>query len=96
MLLFIDPKNFYISKLVVPMARVYEICGGECEIIVNYDSGELVEVDGKFEKKIESVKIVYDSHDEVNKIFRQFYKAVSNGSNAFYFGNTGNSDEKKN
>lgn len=96
MLLFVFPSNMYVQKLIIPSSRVYDIAASDCSIIINYDSGELVEVSqGKFEKKIESVKVTYDSFDEVDKVTRQFYKAVSNRAAAFFFGNSDNNDDSK-
>lgn len=92
MLLFCCPNNMSgCDRIIVPLERVYEIYSFGCDIYVNYDNGELVETEGKFLKKIESIKMTFDSADDANKIFRQFYKACSVNAGAFYFGN-----EKKN
>lgn len=99
MVLFICPSNMYVQKLMIPFSRVYEIVCSDCSVIVNYESGEMVEVNGKFEKKIESAKVTFDSVDDVDKISRQFYKAVANRASAFFIGNIKpdeNPEEKKN
>lgn len=86
MFLFLQPADLAVSKLVIPTERIYEINAGSCSIIVNYDSGEVIEVDGTYQKKLNSVRVVFDSPDEVEKIMRQFYKALNSNANAFYFG----------
>lgn len=84
MLLFCSTSN---GRVVVPLNRVYNIVASSCTIIINYDCGDLVWLDGdRYEKKVESVSVTLDSPDEVDKVFRQFYKACNSGSNAFYFG----------
>lgn len=92
MLLFTKPNNMAASRVIIPLSRVFDIYATDCSININYDSGEMVEVAGKFEKKIETVRVTFDTPDEVDKIFRQFYKAINANNNAFYIGN----DEKKN
>lgn len=91
MLLFLQPADLAVDKLVVPLERVYDIWASSCTVVFNYDSGEIVEVEGTYQKKLGSVRVVFDSLDEVDKVMRQFYKAVNAGSKAFYFG-----QEKKN
>ena len=94
MVLFVCPSNEYIQKVMVPMNRVFNIVATDCSIIINYDAGELIWLDGdKYEKKIETLKVTFDSPDEVDKLTRQFYKAVANRSEAFFIGNI---EEKKN
>ena len=87
MLLFTKPNNMAASRVIIPLSRVFDIYATDCSININYDSGEMVEVAGKFEKKIETVRVTFDSADEVDKIFRQFYKAVNANSRAFYIAN---------
>lgn len=91
MLLFLQPTDLAVDKLIIPFDRVYDIWASSCTVVFNYDSGELVEVEGTYQKKLCSVRVVFDDSDEVDKIMRQFYKAVNAGSKAFYFGK-----EKKN
>lgn len=86
MLLFIKSADTFASKIVVPLARVYDIWASDCSVNINYDGGEVVEVEGTFQKKIESVHVTFDKPDDVDKIMRQFYKAVNAGSKAFYIG----------
>lgn len=92
MLLFVKPFGnenslIRVNKLVIPLNRIFDISGFGSSIIINYDSGEYIEVDsGIYQKKVESVRIVFNSEDAVDKILRQFYKACNNGSGAFYFG----------
>ncbi len=92
MLLFTKPNNMAANRVIIPLSRVFDIYATDCSININYDSGEFVEVAGKFEKKIETVRVTFDSADEVDKLFRQFYKAVNSNSHAFYIAN----DAKKN
>lgn len=75
------------GRVVIPLNRVYDIRALSSSIIINYDCGDLVWLDGdKYEKKIESAYIEMENADEVDKLIRQFYKACNAGSNAFYFG----------
>lgn len=74
------------GKIIVSTDRVFEIIAVNCNIIINYDSGELMEVGGTMAKKIETIRITFDDPDEVEKNFRQFYKAANAGATAFYFG----------
>jgi hypothetical protein len=91
MLLFFQPADLAVDKLVVSLERVYDIWASSCTVVCNYDSGELIEIEGTYQKKLGSVRVVFDDSDEVDKVMRQFYKAVNAGSKAFYFG-----QEKKN
>lgn len=91
MLLFVDRNdvsntNYQDSKTIIPVNRVYDIVVSGCRIIVNYDGGDLVEIEGTYQKRIDSVSVVFDSPDKANKVIRQFYKACNSGSLAFYFG----------
>jgi len=86
MLLFIDNSDSVMSQVIIPISRLYDIWSYGCRININYDSGELVEVEGTYQKKIESLSIVCESEDVVNKLLRQFYKACNNKAGAFYFG----------
>ncbi len=86
MLLFTKPNNMAASRVIIPLSRVFDIYATDCAININYDSGEFVEVAGKFEKKIETVRVTFDSADAVDKICRQFYKALNANNRAFYFG----------
>lgn len=87
MLLFCRSKDLQGGQIIVPLNRVYNIITSDCRININYDSGEMLEVrEGIYHKKIDTVSIIYDSADEVDKTVRQFYKSVNNNSNCFYFG----------
>ena len=86
MMLFCKPSNMVSNRVIIPLNRVYDIYCLDVSLSINYDSGELVEVEGTFQKKLESVRITFESADELDKIVRQFYKALNSGSNAFYFG----------
>lgn len=77
---------FFVGDVIVPESRLIDIIFRENVIVVNYDAGDLLEVAGTFQKKIESVRVVCDSEDDANKIKRQFYKACASKQNAFYFG----------
>lgn len=83
MLLFANSSNV---KCVIPLSRVYDISAVSCTVVINYDCGDIVEVEGTFQKKLESVRVVFDSADDVDKIMRQFFKACRAKENAFYFG----------
>ncbi len=84
MLLFV--KDIDYGNLVIPLARVFEIFSQGKSVIITYDSGELVEVEGNFEKQLKLVSVPFASAEDVNVVFRQFYKAVNAGAKAFYFG----------
>lgn len=73
-------------QIVIPLARVFDIWSAGNDLIINYDSGELIEVEGTYQKKVESVKVTFNSDDDVNKTLRQFYKACNTGSGAFFIG----------
>lgn len=77
----------FFDNIVIPERRLIDIVVRENVIVVNYDGGDLLEVAGTFQKKIESVRVVCDCADDAMKIKRQFYKACDAGKNAFYFGN---------
>lgn len=84
MLIFCKTKK---GRVIVPLSRVYDIRALETSVIINYDCGDLVWLDGdKYEKKIESVFIEFADEDEVDKVIRQFYKACRDNANSFYFG----------
>lgn len=86
MMLFCKPDETIVRRLVIPLARVLDVIAFSKSIVINYDNGELMEVEGNMVKKIESVKIKFDSTDEVDRIIKQFYKACNNDVGAFYFG----------
>lgn len=86
MLLFIDNSDSVMSQVIIPISRLYDIWSLGCRININYDSGELLEIEGTYQKKIETVSVVLDNEDAVNKLLRQFYKACNNKAGAFYFG----------
>lgn len=86
------------GQVVIPSSRIYDIkvvSGGNYgTILIAYDCGDLINIEGKMYDKVEVVSVHYDSADECNKALRQFYKACRNNENAFYFGK--NDGEKKN
>lgn len=87
MLLFVKPTGSTAERIVIPLARVYDIWSTSCSIYINYAGGAMMEVvDGTYQPKVDTARIVLDSKDEVDKIFRQFYKACNAGAGAFYFG----------
>lgn len=88
MLLFVKLSGQFgsMNRVVIPLSRVFDIWSSECAININYDGGELVEVEGTYQKKLETVRIKFDSSDDVDKAMRQFYKACNDGKNAFFFG----------
>ncbi len=88
MLLFCKPNDDTITQIIISTSRIFEIVAAGCRVNINYDSGEVAEVsEGTYQKKIETVSVIYDSVDDVEKAIRQFYKAVNNHSAAFFFGN---------
>lgn len=87
MLLFIQKADDVAGQAIIPSSRVYDIFAVDCRININYDGGELIEVEGTFQKKVETISVRFDSEDDVNKILRQFYKACNAGARAFFFGN---------
>lgn len=87
MLLFCRSSESPVSRVVIPVNRVYDILTLGNTIIVHYENGDIVWLDGdRYEKKLETVSIKYEDSDEVDKVIRQFYKACNAGNNAFYFG----------
>lgn len=78
----------FVNDTVVPEHRLIDIIFRENVIVVNYDGGDLIEVAGTFQKKIETVRVVCDNPDDANKIKRQFYKACAVNQGVFYFGNS--------
>lgn len=88
MLLFCKPNSEFIRQVIIPMSRVIEIIASENRINIIYDKEEVVEVAHKtFQKRVETVSILYDSGDDTDKAIRQFYKACANNSGSFFFGN---------
>ena len=83
MMLFVKVGS---NQVVIPLARVFDIWSQGNNLMINYDDGELIEIEGTYQKKIESVKVTFDSDDEVNKTLRQFYKACNTGAGAFFIG----------
>ena len=88
MLLFCKSKNngFKEQLIVIPLNRVFEVIADGRSISVHYDSGESLEVEGSFEKVVNSVDMFFSSEAEVKQIMSLFYKAVYKSFNAFYFG----------
>lgn len=84
--MFLFVKDVNIGQIIIPSFRLYDIWAVGCRIHINYDSGELIEVEGTYQKKIETVSVVLDNEDVVNKLLRQFYKACNNKAGAFFFG----------
>lgn len=82
MLLFTGIKE----RVIIPLSRVYNICSSENRIIINYNCGDLINVEGNCVPKIETVRVILDSSDEVDKTIRQFYKACQSNAKAFFFG----------
>ncbi len=76
----------FIGEKVLPSSRLIDIVFVENAIKINYDGGDLLDVEGTFYRKVETERIILESADEVNKIKRQFYKACASNQNAFYFG----------
>ena len=96
MLLFVSPSNMYVRKVIIPLERVYNISVSDCSIIINYDAGELIWLDGdKYEKKIESIRITFDSPDAADEFIRNFYKSVYKGVPVFHFGNFEDNEKSK-
>lgn len=83
MLLFV---KVYSRQNVIPLNRVFDIWSAGNTLSINYDSGELIEIEGTYQKKVESVKVTFETDDDVNKALRQFYKACNAGAGAFFFG----------
>lgn len=83
MLLFV---KVYSRQIVIPLNRVFDIWSEGNALLINYDSGELIEIEGTYQKKVESVKVTFETDDDVNKALRQFYKACNAGAGAFFFG----------
>ena len=86
MLLFVKNSDVNIGQIIIPSFRLYDIWAVGCRININYDSGELIEVEGTYQKKVETASVVLDNEDAVNKLLRQFYKACNNKAGAFFFG----------
>lgn len=85
MLLFTGDET---GRVVIPLARVYDIETNKNKITITYNSGEmdLSIVDCPPVPQRGIVTLKFDTEDGVDKIMRQFFKACNNGVNAFYFG----------
>lgn len=83
MLLFVKIGS---RQIIIPLAHVFDIWSFNDELNINYDSGELIEVEGTYQKKIENIQIHFETDDELNKVLRQFYKACNAGAGAFFIG----------
>lgn len=86
MLLFTKSSDTNIGQIIIPSNRVYDIWAVGCRININYEGGDIIEVEGTYQKKIETVSVILSSPEAVNKLIRQFYKACNNHSAAFFFG----------
>lgn len=76
----------FASHWVIPSSRLISVSFFEKKICINYDCGELVDVEGIMCPRIETIILNCSSYEEAQKIKRQFYKAASDGKQAFYFG----------
>lgn len=86
MLLF---TNYLGIRIIIPLNRVYEIKASGKTITIDYDGGEITYLDNEgsaVAPKVETIKINFESEDELDKIMRQFYKACNNKAGAFFFG----------
>lgn len=91
--MFIFAKDSYNNrKIIFPASRVIDIYTFDCSIIINYDNGELIEVDGAISKKIVTITIKYDDVADVSNAIQNFYTACKNKVDAFYFGDNGGSE----
>lgn len=64
----------------VPLNRIFQIYADKNKLFIVFESG----FDG-FKSGVDSVCVKCNSEDEVQKLFKQFYKAVRDGANVFYF-----------
>lgn len=86
MLLF---TNYLGIRIIIPLNHVYEIKASGKTITIDYDGGEITYLDNEgsaVAPKVETIKINFESEDELDKIMRQFYKACNNKAGAFFFG----------
>lgn len=85
MLLFVRISDG--EKVVIPLERVFDIWASEKGVInINYDGGNFLEIEGTFQKKVETVKTVFSNAEDVKEVMRDFYKACYLGAKVFYFG----------
>lgn len=74
-------------QLLIPMNRVYDIKAEGSKIYINYDGGVLIEMDdSNYQPRIETIKVEFEDSSEVEDKLREFYTALNNGKQAFYFG----------
>lgn len=86
MLLF---TNYLGIRIIIPLNRVYEIKASGKTITIDYDGGEITYLDNEgsaVAPKVETIRINFETEDELDKIMRQFYKACNNKAGAFFFG----------
>ena len=76
----------FVGDTVIPISRLIKITFVAKEVSIDYDGGELLEVDGSMYPRIDTIKMNCENEDEANKIKRQFYKACAANQNVFYFG----------
>lgn len=76
----------FVGDTVISERRLINVVFLENVIKVNYDGGEMLEVAGQMYPRIETLRLVLENAEEVNKVKRQFYKACKEGLNVFYFG----------
>lgn len=76
----------FVGDTVIPISRLIKITFVGKEVSIDYDGGELLEVDGSMYPRIDTIKMNCENEDEANKIKRQFYKACAANQNVFYFG----------
>ena len=96
MLIFVNAYGSGVGrrKVILPLERIYDIWEIKNKLMINYDSGELVYVEGNYQKKIETLYVNYSSEEEVTKDLRKFYKACIANAGAFYFDGNKSLDNK--
>jgi len=75
----------FAGSEVIPSSRLIKILFLDNQILIHYDAGELIDIEGTMYPRLEVKTLKFESADEVNKIKRQFYKACASSQNVFYF-----------
>lgn len=88
MILFCKSKHISDYQILIPMNRVYNIrCTGS-KIFINYDDGDLIEVDNSnYQPRVGTLRIEFENSSEAENKLREFYVALNNCKQAFYFAN---------
>lgn len=96
MIIFADVNsiNSVVSKVAINIEKIFEIYVSGSAIHIAYNSGEMIEIEGKYVSKLETVSVKYSDTEKAEKDFLCFYKACFNNRGCFYFSNVKEANNK--